>query len=280
MQNEQTAEFEDTSGEEITDTAAGWAPKEDWDAAAEVTEPVKVVETDNDFSALATADAAMRLNEALQPMGHPAVLAVVMRGDEVIEQVVHTPEQPRVVEKPTTLAEPELMGSSDEPTDAEIAAAEAILARRKPVVRGPDDPVSDKPIPINLLETTPSAREMQTRIMVGDMEVIGSAEKIEYVRQHFGITREQAAASVATPAEQIAQPMNPIVAEKITAEQEAGRRALAQQQARMVSHPRLPKTQDELDLEKPPVTIFRGTGNDIQQNLLRRPAVPSKGPGY
>lgn len=242
---------DETAGEEITDTASGWQPNPDWDAASEVTEPVK---TSIDIHAEATADAAMKLNDILTPPTAP---------------------------KPTTIAEPELMGSSDEPTDAEIAAAEAILARRKPSTTpvtappDPDAPVSDKPIPIRLLETVEPAREAQTRVMIGDMEIIGTAEKIEYVKKLYGVTQDPEQAVVSA-----AQPVNPMISASITAEQEAGRRALARRQAQAVSHPPLAKTEDELALEKPPVTIFRGAGADIQQHLLRQPAVSNKGPGY
>lgn len=226
MPPDENENVDTTAGDEIVDTAGGWTQKEDWDAAAEVTEPV----TD------------------------PLDL------------------------KPTTIAITELAGSSDEPTDAEIAAAEAILARRKqpaPVERDPDAPVSDKPIPIRLIEDNAPLIEAQTRVMIGDMEIIGTAEKIEYVKKLYGVTQNPEAAVVAA-----VQPMNPMITAKITAEQEAGRRALAARQAQAVSHPRLPKTPDEIERDKPAVTIFRGSGADIQQHLLRQPAVTNKGPGY
>lgn len=240
---------------------------DDWDAAAEVTEPV-TSPIALDIHALATADAAMRLNEILTGPTAP---------------------------KPTISDEPEFTGSSDEaeveaqeagPTPEQIAAAEALLARAGrrsvPAASDPDPPVSDRPDPINLRMDEPPAREMQTRIMIGDMEVIGTPERIEYVRKQLGISDEEAAAQRAIPAERapVPQPMNPVVAAKISAEQEAGRRAAAQQQARAVSHPRNQKTPEEIEAEKPAVTVFRGTGADLQQHLLRRSTKPNTGPGY
>lgn len=241
--------------DDTVDTAAGWnEPEGDWDAASEVTEPV-TPEPTLDLNALATADAAMRLNEVLSGPTAP---------------------------KPTTIADPELAGSSDEPTAAEVAAAEALLARigKRTVNIDPDGPVSDRPDPINLRMDDPN-QSIQTRIMIGDMEVIGTPDKIEYIRKQFGISEAEAAASRLTPAERPAPPpMNPVVAAKISAEQEAGRRALAMQQSRAVSHPRLPKTPEELEQEKPAVNVFRGTGADLQQHLLRRTPKPKHGPGY
>lgn len=247
-----------TAGEEITDTAEGWKPDPNWDAAAEVTEPVK---NTLDLHAAAAADAAMKLNDVLETMGEASPLMVA----------------------PKPLAFDIQSEGDDGPTEAEIAAAHALLARAgkgSPTTRDPDAPVSDKPIPINLRDDSPPAREQQTRLMIGEMEVIGSPERIEYVRKAYGLTEVEVAAQRAIPAERVPQPMAPMVAEKISAEQEAGRRALAQQQARMVSHPRPAKTPEELELEKPPVTIFRGAGNDAKQNLLRRPAQAGKGGGY
>lgn len=249
-----------TAGEEVVDTAAGWKPNEDWDAAAEVADAPAPVPALHDLAGAAIADNAMKLNEVLTPVTEP------------------------VTEKPLTFNLPSEGDDGPEvgPTPEQIAYAKALLEKvglgtvdlRQDPVRDHNAPVSDKPIPITLAEEPPTVAA-QSRLVIGDMEVIASADKIEYIRRYIDGTTDQEKPAVVNEPPQ----MNEAIAAHINEEQEAGRRALARQQARAVSHPRLPKTQEELDREKPPVTVFRGGGNEAQQHLLRTAPAPGKGQG-
>lgn len=218
----------------------------DWDAAANVADAPAPTPAPYDIDGAAIADNAMKLNEVLTPPTPPVV----------------------------TVTEPVTVGDG-EPSAEEIAAAEALLARVRPNERDPDGPVSDKAIPIVLAEEPPAVTQ-HSRIMIGNVEVIATADKIEYIQRYLDGTTDQEK----PPVVNVPPPVSGVIAQHISAEQEAGRRALARQQERSVSHPPLPKTLEELELEKPPVTIFRGGGGDAQQHLLRTAPVAGKGQGY
>lgn len=148
-----------------------------------------------------------------------------------------------------------------EPTPEQIAAAEALLARvkRSIPVRDPDAPVSDKPIPIKMIEPDNPVLSMIDR---GGIQIIATKDRIEL------INRLDAGEQAPQPAQRHEQPLR--ITNKTMAEQEMGRRALGSHTERAQLFPRLPKTAREIARDAPPVEIIR-SGQPLQHLLMRTP---------
>lgn len=165
-----------------------------------------------------------------------------------------------------------------EPTAEQIAAAEALLARigRGPLSaprtpsRGPDDPVSDRPDPINLLEPAPSRLEVIDR---GDVQIIADRDTIRVVNR--AMNGDTNISRGGLPARD--QPER--ITNKTLAEQNAGKKALGMHGDRSAMFPPIPKTPKELERERPPTEIIRA-GHHPMQHLLNQPKPSGGSAGY
>lgn len=130
------------------------------------------------------------------------------------------------------------------------------------------EPVSEKNEPITLVEPVENMRTMR----LGDMTVIATPERIQVLREH-----EEAAVPV-RPVAPVA--MTQRISDKISAEQEAGRRALQRQHDRAVLHPRPARTEAELAREKGSTPVFTPDSVTKHQSHMLNTPVPGKGAGY
>lgn len=167
-----------------------------------------------------------------------------------------------------------------EPTEFEIAAAKALLARagRKVIdavatqvlLRDPNAPVSDKPIPIMLAEPdTPNMRVIDA----GGMQIISTPDRIQVVERAIGRGAEPEVA--APPRDQPERIVN-----KTAAEQMMGRRALGVHEERAAMFPKARPTPAEMKRDALPTPVISAGAHPLQ-HLLSRPApAPNKGAGY
>lgn len=152
--------------------------------------------------------------------------------------------------------------ASKGPTPDEIAHAQAVLAAAKAL--DPDPPVSLSKEPIKLLEPE---RSKYTSVDFGDMQIVASPDRIDFMRSEGILPRE-----VPTREEVQERRMEPVrISNKVMAEQEAGRRTLAQHQMRAVTHPPAQRSQKEIDAEGRSTTVIDPEFHPLQ-NLLRKHA--------
>lgn len=126
------------------------------------------------------------------------------------------------------------------------------------------EPVSDKPIPINIAEPpSPTMGVMR----LGDMDVYATPDRIDVVRQHM--------LPEADAPKPVAVGPTPKISDKIAAEQAAGRKALAKQAERAAFNPR-----PLIVPEKHSIEVYQpGDITKLQAHMLNTP-VAGKGQGY
>lgn len=225
-----------------------------WDDAAEVEdqEPEKVeekVETSRD--------------------GHPSPL-----DDGELDRVLSS----LVNEAPTSeKIAADIAASKALPTEEEIAAAEALLARVgrvRPTTGQPDHDPEDPPVsnsrePIKL--AIPDEPKMQT-IDAGDVQIIARGDRIDVIRKVLGETVPELRVRESAP-----------VAAKISSRTEAerahGRKNLERHEAERAMFPPNQRTKQELDRERPSVPLIHAGGHPLQ-HMLNRPAKDGQGQGF
>lgn len=146
------------------------------------------------------------------------------------------------------------------PTAGEIAAAQEILARAR--LHDPDPPVSLKKEPIKLLE--PEAPKLHM-VDTGDVQIIAGADRIEFLRREGLLPEQRFPSPKDEPRRE--QPLR--MSLKVQQEMEAGRRTLANHQARAMAYPPQPRTQKELDREGKSVAVIDPDFHPLQ-SLLRK----------
>jgi hypothetical protein len=163
-----------------------------------------------------------------------------------------------------------------------IEAKPADLERVKDYVEQPDvidvpaDAVSASPEPIKLAEDIPPAHKEMRIMTIGNVDVIASPERIEYLQRN-GIGEP---VRMSTPVKHEPPAMPPRITDAILAEQEAGRAALARH-ALNAGKPRAEPSANELAAKGKTVPVYRpGVLTHVQQRHMLNSPKAGKGEKY